>query len=112
MEARARGWFFGGHLERPRLPGEGDQTLFNEMIDRSRWKLAGDVSAARRHSREDLQALIDCVDRVDVKRSGGNGLDCVSTQHHVALVRCRNHHTFIPRGQLVGRAKSESSPGR
>jgi hypothetical protein len=33
--------------------------LFNEMIDRSRWKLASDVSAARRHADEDLRGLIE-----------------------------------------------------
>ena len=64
------------------------------MVDRSFRVTTADVDLACRDSRQDLDTLIDRLDRYDPELAGRTSIDDVLAQHQMLYVGRRNQHTL------------------
>ena len=88
---RARRTLFELRLER-------FQAVFDQSIDRAlREPVVGTPFVAGRNPREDLDPLLDGVDRPDVELAGCDRLGDIVPQDDIGDIRAGDHHALVTR---------------
>ena len=75
--------------------GKLRQLLFNQRVDRSRWKLTCGIACPGSNIGQHLDALVDGLHCVDVKLFLCHCLDDIGAQHQIAQVRRRHEHALL-----------------